>query len=170
MLVAFENLSATSQIVRYQSASAVLKGFECCLAGSLRVSSTTLLQGSSDFGSTSVLTGLQPFLAANAALMAGSTTSKANCSCAFAFFGFLVLRNPQASTVTTTPLVPGIFMQSKSTPGCLPAARNSPFIQSPWICRSALPVMTRLVVSFHFRFGEPGSVCCWNFRNAASAC
>src|SRR6516165_11809016 len=142
MLGVFQNLSATSQIVRYQSASAVLNGFECCIDGSLSVSSTTLLQGSSEFGSTSVLTGLQPFFPANAALIAGSTTNKANCSCAFALSWFLVLRNPQASTVTTTPLVPGIFMQSKSTPGFLPAARNSPFIQSPWIWSNALPVIT----------------------------
>ena len=75
---------------------------------------------------------------------------------------------PQASTVTLTAWAPGMLMQPKSLPATLPALRNSPFIQSPWICISALPVMTRLVVTFQSRFGEPSSVCCWNWRKMPS--
>ena len=55
-------------------------------------------------------------------------------------------------------------MQPKSVPATFPAFRNSPFIQSPWICISAWPVMTRLVVTFQSRLDEPSSVCCWNWR------
>ena len=62
-------------------------------------------------------------------------------------------------TVTDSALVPGMLMQPKSTPTCLLLARQTPFIQSPWICISAVPLITVLVVSFQARLTQPSSVC-----------
>ena len=51
----------------------------------------------------------------------------------------------------TEPCVPGKRMQTKSTPGTLPAFRNSPLAQSPIICIPASLLMTIAEARFQSR-------------------
>ena len=74
--------------------------------------------------------------------------------CAFTLASFLTLNIANESTLKVKALaVPGAATQTKSLPGTLPAARNSPLAQSPMICMPASPLITIAVARFQSRPG-----------------
>ena len=102
-------------------------------------------------------------------MISGSTTIEANSSSAFNVSSSTPPRMPKASTVTEIAFAPGMFTQAKSVPSSLLLTRQTPFIQSPWICISASPLITMLVVSFQARLTQPGSICSAILRKVSMA-
>ncbi len=111
------------------------------------------------FESTSVRTGIEPFLLLKATWAAGEVIVVASRCCDLMAAGSEVFGN----TNTSPAMMYGDFgpkpgKQPNSLPAVCLAVENSPLAQSPMICTPALPLITIEVASFQFRLGEPASV------------
>ena len=128
-----------------------------------------MLQASSLSVGTSARTGLEPLREANSALIFGSTTIEANSSSAFSVASSTPPRYAEGVHGDGKRLGAGDVDAAEILADLLAVRRHTPFIQSPWICISAVPAMTVLVVSFQARLTHPGSVCAAILRNVSIA-
>ena len=121
--------------------------------GSSTAFSAFCIQGSAEAMSTSPRTGMEPLALLKATCTFGLIRSAARRFCAASLaasfcFG-KTITSPSVLTMGLSSSRP--IMQPKSLTPVMPAAANSPRAQSPMICSPALPVITRLVVSFQLR-------------------
>ena len=110
-----------------------------------------LPQASKSASGTSVRAGTEPFTTLNADWNFGFMIAEAIRSWAGTRSSPTANIANWSELKVTAPWVPGKRMHTKSSPGVLPALRNSPFAQSPIICIPALPSITIAEARFQSR-------------------
>ncbi len=110
-----------------------------------------LPQSSNASFGTSVRAGTEPLTTLKADWNSGFMTAEAISFWAFCLSSPTWNMTNWSELKVTEPWVPGKRMQTKSSPGFLPALRNSPLAQSPIICMPPVPSMTMAEARFQSR-------------------